>query len=394
MRPFLFVLFILLTHVSQAQVESEYYRNPADTTLYSKALGQNRRLTVILPTTFNPAKKTKYPLIIIFDRQNRAIFRQIFESVNYLNRFDQIPEAIIIGVTTTPGQRNDETSLLFQRKSAQGEQLIRFVFDELIPWSERTYNTGACRTLIGHSRFGYFTTAMMCRQAENLSGVISLSPFYTEGKANWVDSVTTRFSPTHPLTHKLFYRFVTGDSLIDTPDYARMKKALSQTRLQPAFDWAGYSFYKAKHNVVPGLGVMPSLMDIFSQWSLMGDSLSPFRPLSTRLPYTDFKDRTQSIYGQPISLGLARLNGLGSEYYGEKQYEMARLYWLEILSDYPFFTPVYVAIADSYLAQGRPKDAIEYLRKGVASLEANRFLSPQTQAELAKDIQQKLDSLR
>ena len=166
MRLLTVYFFFICTHLVSAQVGSEYYQNPTDTTLYSKAFGQNRKLTIVLPTTFNSAKKTKYPLIIVFDRQNRAIFRQIVESINYLNRFDQIPEAVIVGVTTDPEQRNDETSLLFQRKTAKGEELIQFVFDELVPWSRQTYNTGSCRTLIGHSRFGYFTTVMMFRQAE------------------------------------------------------------------------------------------------------------------------------------------------------------------------------------------------------------------------------------
>lgn len=265
----LFTLLWLLGPTTNAQMASDYYRNPADTSLYSTALAQTRQLTISLPTTFNPKRKTKYPLIIVFDQQNKAIFRQLFESINYLNRFDEIPETVIIDLTSTPQQRDLETSLPTDRQKAKGEELIRFVFEELVPWSEATYNTGACRTLIGHSRFGYFTTVMMCRQADKLSGVISLSPFSTQGKSNWVDSVTTRFAKNQPLAHSLFYRFVTEDSLTDAPEYALMKTALTKTQLNAHFDWQAYSFYKANHMVVPGLGVMPSLLDIFHDWSAM-----------------------------------------------------------------------------------------------------------------------------
>ena len=313
-------------------------------------------MTIILPTTFNPKRKTKYPLILVFDRQNRAIFRQIFESINYLNRFDEIPEAVIIGLTTDPRQRNLETSLPTQNTKAKGEQLIQFVFDELIPWVEATYNTGACRTLVGHSRFGYFTTAMMCRRAEQLSGVISLSPFFTETGQNWVDSVATRFSADRPLAHPLFYRFITGDSLTDTPDYGLMKTKLSKARLQPGFDWQGYAFYQAKHNVVPGLGVMPSLLNIFQSWSATADSLSFYWKSAQHPSYADFKDGMKRVYEQEISLGLARLNGLASGFNTEKQYDLARLYWQEVLTDYPFFTPVYLDMADTYLEKKHSKE--------------------------------------
>jgi enterochelin esterase-like enzyme len=94
-----------------AQGGSEYYRSLLDTTLYCQSLAQARNLTVILPTTFNVIRKTKYPLLIVFDRQNRGIFRQMVESIDYLTRFDAMPEAIIIGVTSGQ-QRTLETSLV------------------------------------------------------------------------------------------------------------------------------------------------------------------------------------------------------------------------------------------------------------------------------------------
>ncbi|HEX8504145.1 MAG TPA: hypothetical protein VF630_02170, partial [Hymenobacter sp.] len=99
-KTFFLLLVCFYSLEGFAQGGSEYYRSPLDTTLYSKSLAQVRKLTVILPTTFNVTRKTKYPLIIVFDRQNRGIFRQTVESIDYLTRFDAMPEAIIIGVTS------------------------------------------------------------------------------------------------------------------------------------------------------------------------------------------------------------------------------------------------------------------------------------------------------
>ena len=376
-----------------AQVGSEYYHSPLDTILYSKSLAQVRKLTIILPTTFNAVRSTKYPLVVVFDRQNRGIFRQIFESIDYLTRFDAMPEAVIVGITSEQ-QRALETSLRSENRQAEGEKLIQFVFEELVPWCEVTYNTGKCRNLIGHSRFGYFTTVMMCRKAQQLSSVVSLSPFYKQGQANWVDSVTTRFAPIKPLTHKLFYRFVTGDSLSDTSDYAHMQAALSRASLNPNFDWGAYAFYKAGHNVVPGLGVMPSLLDIFHDWSAEASNFSPYSIKLTSASYKDFKNRMRNVYGEEIGLGVARLNGLGNEYYNQKGYNKALFFWKELLMDYPFFTPTYINVADTYLALNQPKQAVRCLQQGLKSLQSNTFFSESTQKELAKQIQQKLAGVR
>lgn len=392
-KRLLLVLIYLSPLHGSSQVGSEYYRGPVDTTLYSKPLAQIRQLTVILPTTFNAARKTKYPLIIVFDRQNRGIFRQVVESIDYLTRFDAMPEAVIIGVTSER-QRTVETSLRSDNEKARGEELIQFVFEELVPWCEKAYNTGKCRNLIGHSRFGYFTTVMMCRQAQQLSSVVSLSPFYKQGPANWVDSVTTRFAPSKPLAHKLFYRFVTGDSLSDTPDYARMQTALRTAALHPKFDWDARAFYKAGHYLVPGLGVMPALLDIFHDWSAQANTFSPYNPASASASYQDFKNRMRNVYGDEMGLGVARLNGLGNEYYNQKGYDKALLFWKELLVDYPFFTPVYLNVADTYVALNQPKQATRYLQQGLQSLQSNTFLPASTQKELTQKIQQKLTEIK
>ncbi|OUJ67372.1 alpha/beta hydrolase-fold protein [Hymenobacter crusticola] len=393
-RLLLLIVLCLVGLPARAQTKSDYYQNPTDTTLYSRALAQPRQLTVILPTTFNPARKTKYPLILVFDRQNQDIFRQLYESINYLTRFDAMPEAVIVGLTSSPSQRNRETSLPADMAGARGEELLRFVFDELLPWCAATYHTGACRTLIGHSRFGYFSTVMMCRQATQLSGVIALSPFYQQGRANWVDSVTTRFAPTQPLARRLCYRFVTGDSLSDTPGYARMHAALRRAKLHPNFDWGGAAFYQAKHHVVPGLGVLPALLDIFQPWSATADAFSSYPPVGTQLAYAAFQAKMQQVYGEEMSLGLARLNGLGNEYNAEKQYDKALFFWRQLLDEYPFFSATYVDIAELLLVQGQRKEAKRYLERGLQSLRANRFLPAPAQAQLAQTMQQKLATLR
>ncbi len=84
-----FVLFCLLfTVFSFGQTESEYYQAPKETTLSSKFLGEKRNISVILPKSFSKTKATKFPIIVVFDRQNKRIFRQTFEAINYLVSFD------------------------------------------------------------------------------------------------------------------------------------------------------------------------------------------------------------------------------------------------------------------------------------------------------------------
>src|SRR6185503_20790132 len=150
------VLFYLLLafkpSCSFAQSKSVYYNAHVDTILVSKFLDKKEEITVILPREFNKNKPAKYPVIIVFDRQNKMEFREVFESINYLVSFDGMPASVIIGIKSENNNgRYLETSFLPSIKKAKGEQMERFVFDELIPWAETNFNTSKNRIFIGHS---------------------------------------------------------------------------------------------------------------------------------------------------------------------------------------------------------------------------------------------------
>ena len=216
MKKIIFGLLALcIGHVTFGQTESEYYKAPGDTTFTSKYLNEKRGITVILPKNFSNTKTSKYPLIIVFDRQNKRIFRQLFESINYLVSFDEMPEAIIIGITTENNyNRVLETSFLASMENAKGENLINFLYKELIPWAETELNCSTNRIFIGHSRFGYFTSYLLSNKLNDLTAVISCSPFFKEKNINVVDLLKSKLA-SQKLEHTVYYIFITGDSLTD-----------------------------------------------------------------------------------------------------------------------------------------------------------------------------------
>ena len=77
-RLFYFVIFICFGFSVSGQSPSEYYQSSIDTVVESKILNEKKKITVILPRGFSKSKATKFPLLIVFDRQNKKIFRQIY----------------------------------------------------------------------------------------------------------------------------------------------------------------------------------------------------------------------------------------------------------------------------------------------------------------------------
>lgn len=376
-----------------AQTASDYYQPPLDTILSSKFLHEQRPISVILPKSFNKGKATKFPLVIVFDRQNQRIFRQTFETINYLVSFDEMPEAIIIGISTENNQKRIyETSLKSSLEKATGENFIRFLYEELIPWAEAELNCGSNRIFIGHSRFGYFSSYLLTSQLTALTGVISLSPFFKEPNVNLVDSLKSRLLTTR-LPHTVYYRFITGDSITDTKDYLLMDSFLVTAKPTTNFNWKGTAFYNAKHMAVPGLGVMPSLVEIFDFWSdEMTKVLQSEQPFTTEV-YKRFTNRMKSHYGDGIGLGLSVLNGIGYKFYNNQQYEYARAAWQALLQEYPMFSYAYVSIAKSYAKEGNKKAAAEMYRKARQELSDNTFYNKEQSLEILHEIEAALKAL-
>jgi tetratricopeptide (TPR) repeat protein len=377
------------------QTSSEYYKSPYDTVLTSKQLDEKRSITVILPKNFSKTKASKYPLIIVFDRQNKRVFRQIFESINYLVSFDEMPEAIIIGISTENNyKRVLETSFKASMENAKGESLINFLYKELVPWAESELNCSTNKIFIGHSRFGYFTSYLLANKLNDLTAVISCSPFFKEKNINVVDSLKSKLL-VQKLEHTVYYRFITGDSLTDLKDYPLMRSFLVNAKRTNKFNWKGATFYDAKHMAVPGLSVMPSLLEIFDSWSdEMNKMLTEKKKIFSKAEYEIFLQKMKTQYGDKIGLGLSVLNGIGFKYYNDKNYTAARQTWDIVLEEYPMFTDAYINIANSYVKEGNKKLAVEFYQKAKQNLTLNSFYSTTEIQEILKDIDESINTVQ
>jgi len=393
-RTTFLITTLLFTSFSFGQSESEYYKTSFDTTLSSQYLSESRATSIILPKSFSRAKATRFPLIVVFDRQNKRIFRQTFEDINYLVSFDEMPEAVIIGISSENNQKRFlETSLKTSNEKATGENLIDFIYKELIPWAEAELNCGTNRVFIGHSRFGYFTSYLLSKKLAELTGVISLSPFFLQAKVNVIDSLRQRLLTTNP-THTVYFRFISGDPTTDTKEYLLMRSFLNKTKTNRQFNWKGTTFYNAKHMAVPGLGVMPSLLEVFDYWSdEMRKVLQDKKPF-TKTVYVDFKWKMKQHYGDSIGLGLAVLNGIGYKFFNEQNYNEARQAWILLLDEYPTFLNAYVSIADSYVKEGNKKDAAINYKKAKEKLVSNTFYTKQQSEAMRNEIEVSLQALQ
>ncbi len=386
MKSILFQLFSILFATSLfGQSETGYYFQAKDTSIYSNFLNENRKITISLPKTYSKQNATKLPLILIFDRQNIQIYRQNFETINSLVAFNEVPAAIVVGISSETKNRFLETSLKTSVKNAKGENMEKFVFDELLPWLEKNYNVGKIRTFIGHSRFGYFTTHLLAKRMNEVSAIISMSPFYLQENVNLVDSLKRALTNTD-LKHNVYHRFITGDSIMDSKDYKIMHSYLKNGKINLKFNWKGYEYYNVTHLAVPTVSLAPCLIDIFDFWSKELTEIEWSKiPLSEKR-YVEFKNKMTKHYGYEVGIGLSALNGIGYTYYNKENYKDAIIVWNLLLKEYPMFTYSNISIAKAYLKANDKKNASVYLEKAKIELLSNTFYSSVEKQEIEAEI--------
>jgi hypothetical protein len=352
----LLVLLLATTTVSAQQYER--YKHLADTTLVSKHLGTSKGISVTVPIEWQRGIDKDFPLVVIFDRQNSRSHDYIIRTIDYLTSNEQMPSCVIVSVESTQEHRLWET--LHKASDARGilAENERFVFEELIPLAERSYLASKFRLMIGHSRYGYFTTSLLRSKTDEINAIISLSPFFAQKNVNLVDSVKAVMAQT--LEHSIIYRYGIGNEFPD--DFETMDAAL-KNNTNPRFDAKGTLFREADHNATPGLIVGGALYDVFEGWS----------EIQARYWSNDQQDlgvigelerEIMVTYGESIPFALGILNGKGWHFYNLGQFGEAAKAWELLVERYPNFSEAYLYIIDAknILKQDATAEKAQFLK--------------------------------
>ena len=340
------ILLILLTINSVYSQEYERYKKLADTTIISKYLGYDKNITVTVPFEWQEDLNRDFPLIIVFDRQNRRSHNYILNTIDYLTSNEQMPSSIIISVGS---ERNRFVETWHKVSGETGLALEneKFIFDELIPLAETKYNASPFRLFIGHSRYGYFTTSLFHSKVNDLDAVISISPFFEQDNVDLTDSIGQ-------LSNKLFnskkyYRYGIGNDYPD--DFHKMDSALKHLNNRN-IDSKGYLFNEATHNATPGLIISTALYEIFEKWYEIQSKYFTDQQLDLTI-INSLDEEVIEHYGSPLEFGIGVLNGKGWFFYNDGNYEKAIEAWEILLESYPNFSDAYLYIIEAKLKLGQ-----------------------------------------
>jgi predicted alpha/beta superfamily hydrolase len=144
-------------------------------TFYSKILNEEITLLVNLPSDYFTSDK-KYPLIIHIDGEERTFIKRMGEAYR-LQDEGGMPEVITVAAVSNDRNRDIfPFKTLYHRTSGGGDNFIKFISQELIPFLTSNYRTTGHRTLVGFSGSALIVCYYMLTNPFDFNAFLLVSP--------------------------------------------------------------------------------------------------------------------------------------------------------------------------------------------------------------------------
>ncbi|QRM88517.1 esterase [Lacinutrix sp. WUR7] len=274
MKALIYAIVLLFTfQFSNAQVQYE--------TFDSQKLNDTREIKIQLPRGYDENTNKSYPLIIVFDGD--YMFEIVAGNVDYYSYWENMPEAIVVGVNQLD-KRRDDTNYSEQSSLPvdSGADFFEFVGMELVPHLEKKYRTENFKVAIGHGETANFINYFMLKPLPLFQAYISISPDLAPDMATYIPERLKGFET------KLFYYLATS-----TNDVKSIKaktealntniKALDNKNVLYNFD----VFEGPSHYALPAHAIPKALESIFLV----------FQPISKK----EYKETILKLEGSPVT---------------------------------------------------------------------------------------------
>jgi len=143
----------------------------------SEKLGEERRITIGLPESYEANPNKKYPVLYLLDGD--YLFDAFSGAISYGAYWDDLPEMIIIGIhQNKDGERYDDCTIeqVSGLPAEKGAKFFEFIGAELIPYVEKNYRTSPFRMIAGHDTTASFINFYLYKDDPLFKGYICLSP--------------------------------------------------------------------------------------------------------------------------------------------------------------------------------------------------------------------------
>ncbi len=326
--------------------------------IHSSILNEDRTIQIQFPASYSWAIDRKYPTLFVLDGESH--FEHTTASVNFLSDQAEIPEMILVAITSTIRIRDFTQSDWSSHWIGGGgaENFKRFLAEELIPSIEKQYRANGFRILVGHSAGGQFVLYTLSSTPDLFQAYIALSP-----NLDWDDKLPQRslaesFDRTESLPVFVYVAWSDdfGAALEDDLAIAETlkKKAPGDCR------WVAKGFPEETHGTIPLLAQIDALRQLYSGYRFHSDVLGK----GLEFAEEHFRNLSRTV-GYPIPIPERVLNGLGYDALRNKKTHEAIAIFQRNVEENPNSANAFDSLADAYEDAGMWDEARVSSRRAV-----------------------------
>ncbi len=372
------VILLCLCSISflQAQViDSSKTTGPDVKTIYSRILNEKRRITIQVPAKAN--SYDHYPVLYVLDGEAQAVL--VGGQVRYLSEsYKVIPDLIVVGIENTvrmrdltpsrpalgPDGKPDTASNSPFKGTGGGENFLRFINDELIPYIDKSYPTLPYKILAGHSLGGLMAVYCLLNHPDYFNAYIALSPSFQWDNNSLLRQSSQQLKNSKLLNKLLFFADANEDAAFHQNQLA-FDSILKQHNI------AGISYKRAfypdeTHITEPVKGFYDGIRFVYPDWHLPYNS-SAFRKTITAKMVIDHYTALSAKYGYKVMPFHDEANMIARFLRNDPNRIKDAIELLELNAiNYPASALVQETLGDTWLKAGDKTNAIGAYKKALS----------------------------
>ena len=359
-KKLLLFLFLALTGTSNAQVLYE--------TINSTKLGTDRELKIQLPRNYESNPEKRYPLILVLDGD--YLFEPMAGMVDLYSYWEEIPEAIVVGVNQLNTRRADsyyeeQTFLPFDT----GASFFEFLGMELLPYLDGKYRTAEFVAVAGHDITANLINYYMFKDSPLFDAYLNLSP---ELAPEMTNRLVNAFNTA--LSHKWFYLATSSGDVKSLEENAIGLDEQLQAIDNQYFHYSFDNFDGASHFGLIGEAIPRALQTIFSTYRpisveeyqavLLTSDTSPYEHLVQKY------EQIESFYGLDLPIRVNDFLAVGKALEARENWDDLEKLGDLARDEYPNSTLGFYYQGRAYEEFGRPRKAMKTYQSAYGREEA------------------------
>lgn len=327
--------------------------------IHSTVLNEDRTYQVSVPDSYTWATDRRYPVLYVLDGESAFLHTAV--SAGFLATHGEIPEMIVVGITSTVRIRDfTQTDWATAWVGGGGAgNFKRFLSSELIPAIDSAYRTNGFRVLSGHSAGGQFVLYCLADEPKLFQAYIALSPSLEWDNNLPQRSLENAFRST-PTLSAFLYVARSDDAGQALADYERLVETLQRTSPE-GFRWHSQAYPNETHSGVTLLAQIDGLRHLYEGYRFHSDLIEK----GFAYAENHFQKVSKTV-GWPLPVPESVINDFGYAALTEGKIQEALAFFQRNVKANPNSANAYDSLADAYASAEMWQEAADAAERAAA----------------------------